>query len=102
MNTKATTNNLNTKTMNIREFTKLDLLEKTYLLKSAAMLIDTYMDNGHLVKVYTLNGFFVETTINPWDETIIDIIPYKRGFMIDKNFLFNSMPQNMHPYVLVA
>jgi hypothetical protein len=94
-------NTLKTENMNIREFTKLDLLEKAYLLKHVAILIDSYMDNGNLIKVYTLNGFFVEATINPWNETIVDIIPFRRGFVIDKNFLFNT-GQNMLSYVLVA
>ena len=95
-------NTLKTETMNMRDFNRLDFLEKAYLLKHAAILIDSYIDNGNLVKVYSLNNFFIEATINPWDETVIDIIPYKRGFMVDKNYLFNSFRQNIHPYVLVA
>jgi hypothetical protein len=93
---------LKTENMNIREFAKLDLLEKAYLLKHVAILIDSYMDKSNLVKIYTLNGFFVEATINPWDETIVDIIPFRRGFLFDKNHLFNSIQPNMYSYVQVA
>lgn len=88
--------------MTIREFTKLDFLEKTYLLKNMATLIDNYVDNGNLVYIYSLSDFFVEATINPVNETIIDMIPYKRGFLINKSYLYNHLKQNMLSYVLVA
>ena len=86
----------------MREFAKLDFLEKAYLLKNMATFIDSYIDNGYLIKIYSLNDFFVEATINPIDETILEMIPYKRGFMINKNYLYNHLRQNILSYVQVA
>jgi hypothetical protein len=88
--------------MTIREFAKLDYLEKVYLLKNMATLIDTYMDHGNLVYIYSISGFFVEATINPITEAILDIIPYRRGFLTDKSYLFNHLRQNILSCVLVA
>jgi hypothetical protein len=86
----------------MREFTKLDVLEKAYLLKNMATLIDTYMDKGNMVYIYSLSDFFVEATVNPATETIIDMIPYKRGFFTNKSYLNNHLRQNILSYVLVA
>ena len=88
--------------MTIVEFTKLDQIEKTHLLKNMATLIDTYMDNGHLVHVYSISGFFVEATIDLATETIIEIIPYHRGFLMSKTYLINHLRQNFLSYLNVA
>lgn len=88
--------------MTIREFTKLDSLEKAYLLKNMATLIDSYIDNGLLIYIYSVSDFFVEATVNPINETILDMVPYKRGFMINKSYLYNHLRQNFLSYVQVA
>lgn len=86
----------------MREFIKLNILEKAYLLKNMATLIDTYMDKGNLVYIYSLSDFFVEATVNTSTETIIDMIPYKRGFFTNKSYLNNHLSQNILSYVRVA
>ncbi len=86
----------------IQEFAKMDYLEKVHLLKNMATLIDSYEDNGNMVFVYAVSGFFVEATINPTTETIIDIIPYRRGFLTNKSYLLNHLRQNILSCVLVA
>lgn len=90
--------------MTIQEFTRLSFVEKTELLKNQAMLIDQYMDNNNLVHNYQLDNFFVEATICLKTETIVDIVPFKRGFLIDRSYILKQLPDayNYHSYARVA
>lgn len=86
-------------TLTIRDFTKLDFSEKVQLLHHSARLIDSYMDKTNLIDVYALNDFFVETTIEPSTGQVLDIIPYRRGFLMDKSYLYNHLRQNILSYI---
>lgn len=90
--------------MTIQEFTRLSFVEKVEILKNQATLIDQYMDNNNLVHNYQLNNFFVEATICLQTETIIDIVPFKRGFLIDRSYILKQLPDayNYHAYSRVA
>lgn len=82
--------------MTIHEFTRLPFSEKAELLKNAATLIDQYIENGRLVHNYQLHQFFVEAVICLDTESIIDIIPFKRGFLIDRSYLMKQLPHAYH------
>lgn len=90
--------------MTIQEFTKLSFAEKTEILKNEAKLIDQYMDNDHLIHNYQYSNFFVEATINLETETITEIIPFKRGFLLDRSYILKQLPgaYNLYSYSQVA
>lgn len=66
--------------MTIQQFIKLSFEEKSDLIYNEGNLIDDYKENKIDVKVFSLFDFFVEITVNTQEETLIDIIPYTRGF----------------------
>lgn len=90
--------------MSIQEFTKLNFAKKTEVLKTEANLIDQYMDQGNLVYNYQLHNFFVEATIDLETESMIDIVPFKRGFLLDRSYLLKhpSGFYNLFSYTQVA
>lgn len=90
--------------MNIHEFTRLSFDEKIDILKTMAALIDQYIDNGSLIHNYQFNNFFVEATIDLDTEDIVEIIPFKRGFLLDRSYIMKQMPRsyNYYAYAKVA
>lgn len=89
--------------MTIQEFTKLSFEAKTTILKTEADLIDQYMDKGYLIYNYQLENFFVEAAIDLETETMIEIMPFKRGFLLDKSYLTKQQGYyNLFSYVQVA
>jgi hypothetical protein len=95
---------LKIETMTIHEFTKLNFTEKTEILKTEANLIDQYMDQGNLIYNYQLYSFFVEATIDLETESMTDITPFKRGFLLDRSYLLKQPASfyNLFSYTQVA
>jgi hypothetical protein len=59
-------------------------MEKALILRKEAKFIDEYTDNnGERIFVYYLNGFFIEAVTNVG--VIIDVVPYKRGYKVNKD-----------------
>ncbi len=69
----------------IYDFIKLNEKEKEELLKTTALFVEQYTDEHKNIQVYFLNDFFVEVTIE--NQKVTDMIPYQRGYKIDKNLL---------------
>lgn len=89
--------------MTIQEFTKLSFDAKTTILKTQAELIDQYMDKGFLIYNYQLDNFFVEAAINLETESMIEIVPFKRGFIMDRSYTEKQRGYyNLFSYVQVA
>lgn len=88
--------------MTIFEFAKQDHEEKITELKYEAVLLDTYMDNKNRVSIYYLHNFFVEVLTNLTEGTLIDIIPYKRGFKLNKHELHNLKKKNAFYFNMAA
>ncbi|MES2680973.1 MAG: hypothetical protein V4635_13860 [Bacteroidota bacterium] len=88
--------------MTIQDFARTNFFDQVSLIKNEATLIDTYLEAGNIVMVYSLNGFFIEATINPITEDIIEIIPFKRGFLSNKKYLHDHLRTHILSYVLVA
>jgi len=80
--------------MTLYEFAKLHREEKITELKHEAVLLDKYPDNKNRVSIYYLHDFFVEVYTNLTEGTLIDIIPYKRGFKLNKHELHNLKKKN--------
>jgi hypothetical protein len=88
--------------MTIQDFARKNFIEQVALIKNEATLIDNYLDAGNIVMVYALNGFFIEATINPITESIIEIIPFKRGFLSNKRYLQDHIRTHFLSYVMLA
>lgn len=71
--------------MTLYEYAKASKEQKEAILKSEALFLDQFEDHETITYVYFLNDFFVEVTIK--DGKVIDNIPFKRGYKIDKKDL---------------
>ena len=79
--------------MTIYDYAKQPLTVKEKLLLDEAHFLEKYSVNDHTVCVYYLAGFFVELTIK--EGKTIDIVPYKRGYKLNKNKLHEIEKRNM-------
>ena len=79
--------------MNIYEYAKLQQAEKVELLKEDGLFLEKFQDNDHTVFMYYLEEFFVELIIK--DGKIVDIIPYKKGYKLNKTKLHEIEKRNM-------
>lgn len=77
--------------MTINEFAKLNFIEKMALIEQKAVLIDSYPINEQHIKTYYLNDFFLEVIAGIESQYITDIIPYKRGFKVNKENASRSL-----------
>lgn len=76
--------------MTIFEYAKRNKLEKALILRKQAHFIDEYTDStGERIFVYYLNGFFIEAITNVG--VIIDVLPYKRGYKVNKEELDRTL-----------
>ncbi len=88
--------------MTIQDFARQSFTEQISILKHDATLIDSYLEAGNIMLIYSLHGFFIEAAVNPLTETIIEIIPYKRGFLSSKKYLHDHLRTHILSYVQVA
>lgn len=79
--------------MEIYEFIRLSKAKRKLLLKQEGLLLEKYEDGKTTVYVYYLDGFFVEETYNK--EKLIDSIPYKRGYKLNKQELHALVKKNL-------
>ncbi len=78
--------------MTIFDYAKRTKMEKALILRQEAKFIDEYTDNnGERIFVYYLNGFFIEAITNVG--VIIDVVPYKRGYKVNKDEPDNNIPR---------
>jgi len=68
------------------KFIKLDLEEQMNLLSNEGILVDGYDEKETSTKVYFLNGFFVEETINTRTKKVVEVLPFKQGYKTEKYF----------------
>lgn len=71
--------------MTIYDYAKLSTEEKEVVVKTEALFLEDYIENGKIIYVYYLDGFFIEVT--KVNNRIIDSIPYIRGYKINKKNL---------------
>jgi hypothetical protein len=70
--------------MDIFEFAKLKQEKKEEILHTQAMLLECFTEKDKHFTIYYLPSFFVEVSTNVQTKNIIDIIPYRRGYKVEK------------------
>lgn len=70
--------------MDIFEFAKLTQEKKEEVLHTQAMLLECFTEKDKHFTIYYMPSFFVEVSTNITSKSIIDIIPYRRGFKVEK------------------
>lgn len=63
-------------------FARMNNTEKKSMLNSSGLLLDVDLEKEQSVKLYFLDGFFVEETISHPENKVLDIIPYKHGYRL--------------------
>ena len=87
--------------MDMFEFAKLGSRKKEELLHTKAMLLESYADKNKRKTVYYLPSFFVEVTTSLEKNKVVDIIPYRRGYKVEKEK--NALYENFRiTHLLVA
>jgi hypothetical protein len=87
--------------MDIFEFAKLSPAQKEELLHTRAMLVECYTEKGKHTSIYYIPSFFVEVTTDIKTKKVADIIPYRRGYKVERQK--DSLYEKFHnKYLLVA
>ena len=68
----------------IHNFVKLSLDEKAELIKKKGVFLENFGDAGNEINLYYLQGFFVEVEVNKLQNLVVDIIPFRQGYKINK------------------
>ena len=66
------------------EFIKMNRNEQGLLLKEQGVLLDFDSEKEITTRLYFLQGFFVEEIFCREQNEIIDVIPYKQGYRIER------------------
>jgi hypothetical protein len=86
------------KEMSIFEFSKLNNVDKTlYMFHFQATKLDSYFEDDTLVYVYFCANFFIEVKINN-RTSFYEIIPFKRGFNLNKNVPVTPLKKEVITY----
>lgn len=64
-------------------FMKFSLNDRLALLQNQAVMIDQYSDKEALVKLWVLNGFFVEEIIYK-NGNNSELLPFKQGYKLQR------------------
>jgi hypothetical protein len=71
-------------TAELHSFIKQDVNSQLRTLKEKAIMLDQDSENGQSTILYFLKGFYVEETFSILDNKVIDIVPFKRGFKVER------------------
>jgi hypothetical protein len=82
MKTKAIQNEL--KMDSFLGFSRLKFEEQAKLLREKGIKIDEDKEMDKLTRLYFINGFFVEETVTCPDNLTTEILPFRRGYKLDK------------------
>ncbi|MGZ3901452.1 MAG: hypothetical protein ACXVC7_03745 [Bacteroidia bacterium] len=66
------------------DFAKMSLETKSSALLERATWLDEDYEEGRIINLYFMDGYFVEETFSTNTKKVIDIIPYKRGYKIER------------------
>ena len=69
------------------EFSQLSASDQLLMLAAYGVLLDTDREDGKVIRLYFLHGFFVEQVENTSGE-VLELIPYKNGYRL-YNFLLS-------------
>lgn len=79
------------------EFARLDAFKQSLALKEEGLFLEKYKDGEYTIYVYYLDGFFVEATFK--EKQLIDLIPFKRGYKLNKQDRHNLEKRNVLYYL---
>lgn len=65
-------------------FAKEDVIRQSEILKENGIMLDRDSENDKTINLYFLKGFFVEEIISRAENKILDILPFKRGYKVEK------------------
>jgi hypothetical protein len=68
------------------KFINMNLNEQSELLRREGILVDCDIENGRSTSLFYLQGFFAEETISVSENKILEIIPFKQGYKVEKYF----------------
>jgi len=74
--------------MTIVEYTKLSEEKKVNAVMLWAILIDNYTEGEKETRVYFMDGFFIEISVE--NGKVVENLPYKRGFKVNKQLLHEA------------
>ena len=66
------------------KFVKMNTVERSQILAERATWLDEDYEEEKIINLYFMDGFFVEETYSSKEKEITDIIPYKRGYKIER------------------
>ena len=78
--------------MTIYEYARLSEKEKGEVVKTQALFLEHYNNEGTIIYVYFLNGYFIEVTTK--EGKTIDNLPYKRGHKFNKRNIHDIEKRN--------
>lgn len=94
------TNNIHTEinTEFFSQFIKLTPGSQENVLKSKGMVLDSDVEKEKRTILFYLQGFFVEEIRSVFDNSLIEIIPYKHGFKLQNYSEMNGgfIPKTGH------
>jgi hypothetical protein len=70
--------------MTIYEFTALDINARAEFLWKNGIFLDNYLDEENAFNIYFLKEFFVEVIVSKPNDEIINVVPFKAGYRLDK------------------
>jgi hypothetical protein len=63
-----------------QEFLKLSAAEKQWHIRNKGLLVDKDQDDERCINLYFIEGFFVEEVLCKEDNSLIELLPYTRGY----------------------
>lgn len=68
----------------IHRFLKLDKMNQADLLMTKGLLLDTDIEKESFTNLYLFEGFFVEEVVSRINGEVLEVIPYKQGYRLNK------------------
>lgn len=66
------------------DFAKLNMTTQSSVLTEQGVFLDIDSESTTFTRLYFLKGFFVEEVVCRSENRVIDIIPYKQGYKIER------------------
>lgn len=72
-----------TKQTELKDFMKLSPADRSRLLHSTGLLLDSDVYKGERINIFYFGGYFVEEILNYLTWELLDVIPYKSGYRLE-------------------
>lgn len=74
------------------DFARLNKSQQTVILNQHGLFLDADLENDTLTRLYFLKGFFVEVIFSKKLNTVVDMIPYKQGYKLERFINVKTKP----------